>query len=134
MQEELTRTRRELDALNRNWEKRFNVLRASLHELKDESFLRKRIEYQPLALHTTSYPAQPNAAPSDGQILPPLKSSHGKKTHVANLRRQMHGYSPSAMSDTCNFSSGSDTDAPDSDADADYKPLKHKPSNRSITR
>ena len=57
---ELTKTRKDFDASNKNWESRFNVLRASLHEIKDESFLRKRIEHQPLAIHTASYPNQSN--------------------------------------------------------------------------
>lgn len=138
MQDELSRTRKELDALNRNWESRFNVLRASLHEIKDESFLRKRIEYQPLALHTSSYPAHDNnsshlrqSTEGSSHVLPPLKPGHVKKGRTTELRKQIHAFSP-AMSD--NFSSGSDTDAAESDTDTEFRPLKHQPSNRTITR
>ena len=33
--------------------------RASMHEIKDEAFVRRRIEYQPMALHTAKVGFQP---------------------------------------------------------------------------
>ena len=59
----------------------FSVLRASLHEIKDESFLRKRIEQQPLAVHTTQFPGpDQNEVPTP--ILPPLRPSLAKKSQT----------------------------------------------------
>ena len=48
----LEKSRREIEKINRNWEKRFRILRASMHEIKNESFVRRRLEHQPMALHT----------------------------------------------------------------------------------
>jgi len=48
----LEKSRRDIEKINRNWEKRFRILRASLHEIKNESFVRRKLEYQPMALHT----------------------------------------------------------------------------------
>ena len=52
LEEELARARAELARSNRNWERRFAVLRASLHEIKDEAYIRKRIEVLPMSMHT----------------------------------------------------------------------------------
>ena len=52
LEKELAKARAELVRSNRNWERRFAVLRASLHEIKDESYIRKRIEVLPMSLHT----------------------------------------------------------------------------------
>ena len=52
LEEELARARAELGRSNRNWERRFAVLRASLHEIKDEAYIRKRIEVLPMSMHT----------------------------------------------------------------------------------
>merc|ERR1719284_1613148 len=80
LEEELRKTQRELDRSNKNWENRFNVLRASLHEIKDESFLRKRIEQQPLAVHTTQFSepftsgSESENEDSDNEEFPTLKT------------------------------------------------------------
>ena len=52
LEKALDKARRELERANRNWEKRFRILRASMHEIKNESFVRRRLEHQPMALHT----------------------------------------------------------------------------------
>ena len=52
LENELAAARQELIRADRNWERRFAVLRASLHEIKDEAYVRKRIEVLPMALHT----------------------------------------------------------------------------------
>ena len=52
LEKELVKARAELARVNRNWERRFTVLRASLHEIKDEAYIRKRIEALPMSLHT----------------------------------------------------------------------------------
>ena len=52
LEKELAKARAELSRANRNWERRFAVLRASLHEIKDEAYIRKRIEVLPMSLHT----------------------------------------------------------------------------------
>jgi hypothetical protein len=52
LEKSLEKSRREIEKMNRNWEKRFRILRASMHEIKNESFVRRRLEYQPMALHT----------------------------------------------------------------------------------
>ena len=52
LEKELAKARAELARANRNWERRFAVLRASLHEIKDEAYIRKRIEVLPMSLHT----------------------------------------------------------------------------------
>merc|ERR1711915_947131 len=83
LEEELRKTQRELERSNRNWEERFGVLRASLHEIKDESFLRKRIEQQPLAVHTTQFPGQqPAQTEVPTPILPPLRPHLAKKSQT----------------------------------------------------
>ena len=52
LERELAASRAELARANRNWERRFAVLRASLHEIKDEAYIRKRIENLPMGIHT----------------------------------------------------------------------------------
>ena len=52
LEKSLEKSRREIEKINRNWEKRFRILRTSMHEIKNESFVRRRLEYQPMALHT----------------------------------------------------------------------------------
>ena len=52
LEKELAKARADLARANRNWERRFAVLRASLHEIKDEAYIRKRIEVLPMSLHT----------------------------------------------------------------------------------
>lgn len=52
LEQALDKSRREFERANRNWEKRFAVLRSSMHEIKNESFIRRRLEHQPMALAT----------------------------------------------------------------------------------
>ena len=52
LEKDLAQARAELTRSNKNWERRFGVLRASLHEIKDEAYIRKRIEVLPMSMHT----------------------------------------------------------------------------------
>ena len=82
MQAELEKLRKEHAKVNKNWERRFEILRASLHEIKDEAFIRRKIEQQPLTLHKASIRikervvspiANPEIPAIKSEGLPPLK-------------------------------------------------------------
>ena len=84
MQAELEKLRKEHAKVNKNWERRFEILRASLHEIKDEAFIRRKIEQQPLTLHKASIRikervvspiANPEIPAVKSEGLPPLKVS-----------------------------------------------------------
>jgi len=121
LEEELRKTQRELDRSNKNWENRFNVLRASLHEIKDESFLRKRIEQQPLAVHTTQFPGpDQNEVPTP--ILPPLRPSLAKKSQTPIKVELSQELSPRFSEP---FTSGSESENEDSDNE-EFPTLKTK--------
>merc|ERR1719436_695649 len=142
LKEELSRSQKELEKVNRDWERRFNVLRASLHEIKDESFLRRKIEHQPLAMHTSSFPAHSdsfrlnskNISDAVSPVLPPLKPGVVRKL-TPSTQRVVNSFSPTLSE---NFSSGSEsegeTDLAESEGDEEYPPLKLQLRDRSITR
>ncbi|XP_064648127.1 uncharacterized protein C10orf67, mitochondrial-like isoform X1 [Lineus longissimus] len=54
LQAEVLRLKREIDKVNRTWEKKFAILQQSLHALKDESFLRQTLQRQAAQLHQAS--------------------------------------------------------------------------------
>ena len=71
---ELEKLRKEHAKVNKNWERRFEILRASLHEIKDEAFVRRKIEQQPLTLHKASIRIRERViSPITSEGLPPLK-------------------------------------------------------------
>jgi len=71
---ELEKLRKEHAKVNKNWERRFEILRASLHEIKDEAFVRRKIEQQPLMLHKASIRIRERViSPITSEGLPPLK-------------------------------------------------------------
>eukprot|EP00058_Branchiostoma_floridae_P001401 XP_002586889.1 hypothetical protein BRAFLDRAFT_129914 [Branchiostoma floridae] len=66
--EEIARLKKDLDRTNRTWEKKFAILKQSLHALKDESYIRQTLQKQAATLHhaTIAYntDTQPSAPPS----------------------------------------------------------------------
>ncbi|KAL5007412.1 hypothetical protein ScPMuIL_016218 [Solemya velum] len=54
MKEEIARLKREIDRVQRMWEKKFAILQQSLHALKDESYLRQTMQRQAATLHQAS--------------------------------------------------------------------------------
>ncbi|KAI8515970.1 PREDICTED: uncharacterized protein C10orf67, mitochondrial-like [Branchiostoma belcheri] len=49
--EEIARLKKDLDRTNRTWEKKFAILKQSLHALKDESYIRQTLQKQAATLH-----------------------------------------------------------------------------------
>jgi len=45
------RYKKEIIRVNKAWERKFGILQASLHALKDESYLRQHLEKQHTTLH-----------------------------------------------------------------------------------
>ncbi|XP_077347091.1 uncharacterized protein C10orf67 homolog, mitochondrial [Lithobates pipiens] len=50
----IDRLQRELDRLNKTWEKKFQILKQSFHAIKDEMFLRQTLHRQAINLHKVS--------------------------------------------------------------------------------
>ncbi|XP_072269566.1 uncharacterized protein C10orf67 homolog, mitochondrial [Pyxicephalus adspersus] len=50
----IERLQRELDRLNKTWEKKFEILKQSFHAIKDEMFLRQTLHRQAINLHKVS--------------------------------------------------------------------------------
>ncbi|KAM5158312.1 uncharacterized protein C10orf67 homolog, mitochondrial [Mantella aurantiaca] len=50
----IDRLQRELDRLNKTWEKKFEILKQSFHAIKDEMFLRQTLHRQAMNLHKVS--------------------------------------------------------------------------------
>merc|ERR1712106_1189329 len=106
LEKELTKARAELARVNRNWERRFTVLRASLHEIKDEAYIRKRIEALPMSLHTAKVEYRnkstnsnnPNFPIRDGRINKARKQQHHQLPSF-EMQRELHAFSPTG-SDT----------------------------------
>merc|ERR1712106_292214 len=107
LEKELTKARAELDRANRNWERRFAVLRASLHEIKDEAYIRKRIEVLPMSLHTAKVEYRnksknsnnPNFPIRDGRINKARKQQPQQRLPSLEMQRELHAFSPTG-SDT----------------------------------
>eukprot|EP00079_Xenopus_tropicalis_P026981 XP_012821096.1 PREDICTED: uncharacterized protein C10orf67 homolog, mitochondrial isoform X1 [Xenopus tropicalis] len=92
--------RRELDRINRTWEKKFEILKQSFHAIKDEMFLRQSLHRQSLSLQkvSVSYMTNENtgeipssAGPKNSFYFPanPLpqigtKTSPSRLTHMAD--------------------------------------------------
>ncbi|KAK7109459.1 uncharacterized protein C10orf67, mitochondrial-like isoform X3 [Littorina saxatilis] len=51
---EIKRLKEEIDKVHRTWEKKFTILQASMHALKDESYLRQTLQRQAATLHHAS--------------------------------------------------------------------------------
>lgn len=119
LQIELAKTRKELESSNRNWESRFDVLRASLHEIKDESFLRRRLEHQPLAIHTTNYPSPANKRPLHEcpHVLPPLKPALAAKSATPSAEQK-----PPSPAISEAFTSGSESE--NEEVEDAFKPVE----------
>ncbi|KAF6030197.1 C10orf67 [Bugula neritina] len=66
--------RKEIERINRAWEKKFTILQASLYALKDESYLRQHLEKQHTALRqaTISYTAGPSKTGNRRPVLPSI--------------------------------------------------------------
>merc|ERR1712106_128945 len=107
LEKELTKARAELARANRNWERRFAVLRASLHEIKDEAYIRKRIEVLPMSLHTAKVEYRnksknsnnPNFPIRDGRINKARKQQPQQRLPSLEMQRELHAFSPTG-SDT----------------------------------
>ena len=56
--------------INSQWEKKFNILRASLHALKDESYVRMQLQKQAATLKYASISYADNNGPGGQQLVP----------------------------------------------------------------
>ncbi|XP_076464127.1 uncharacterized protein LOC143296192 isoform X2 [Babylonia areolata] len=54
LKNEIKKLKEEIDRIHRMWEKKFSILQASMHALKDESYLRQTLQRQAATLHTAS--------------------------------------------------------------------------------
>jgi len=109
---ELEKLRKEHAKVNKNWERRFEILRASLHEIKDEAFVRRKIEQQPLMLHKASIRIRERViSPITSEGLPPLKPSAGTES----VARMVHAENDEFFN--------SDDDPAESE-DEDFKPFR----------
>jgi len=122
LENELAAARQELIRADRNWERRFAVLRASLHEIKDEAYVRKRIEVLPMALHTakveyrskSTNSSNPNFPIRDGRV-----NKQRRQLNMADIQRELHAFSP-VGSDTFQDEDESSDDDQADDTDVRY--------------
>ncbi|KAL8615739.1 hypothetical protein ACOMHN_007492 [Nucella lapillus] len=54
LKNEIKKLKEEIDRIHRTWEKKFAILQASMHALKDESYLRQTLQRQAATLHHAS--------------------------------------------------------------------------------
>ncbi|OCT75595.1 uncharacterized protein C10orf67, mitochondrial isoform X2 [Xenopus laevis] len=64
-EKDIERLRRELDRVNRTWEKKFEILKQSFHAIKDEMFLRQSLQRQSLSLQKVSVSYMTNESISE---------------------------------------------------------------------
>ncbi|KAL3831869.1 hypothetical protein ACJMK2_023566 [Sinanodonta woodiana] len=76
MKDEIQRLKREVERVNKTWEKKFAILQQSLHALKDESYLRQTLQRQSAALH---HAAVSYSVDTPAGIIPSSKSSPLKR-------------------------------------------------------
>jgi len=69
---QVEKLKREIERVNKAWEKKFMILQASLYALKDESYLRQHLEKQHTTLHqaTISYTGGPPKQSRRRAVLP----------------------------------------------------------------
>ncbi|KAM4705176.1 uncharacterized protein C10orf67 homolog, mitochondrial [Rhinophrynus dorsalis] len=97
-EKDIDRLQRELERVNKTWEKKFEILKQSYHAIKDEMFLRQSLYRQSLNLHkvSVSYMTDDSAAeiptgvaPKNSFYFPPLPLPQiGAKTsafHTAHI-------------------------------------------------
>ncbi|XP_064614210.1 uncharacterized protein LOC135477920 [Liolophura sinensis] len=51
MSAEILKLKKEIERIHKSWEKKFGILQASLHALKDESYVRQSLQRQAATLH-----------------------------------------------------------------------------------
>ncbi|XP_040208448.1 uncharacterized protein C10orf67 homolog, mitochondrial [Rana temporaria] len=90
----IDRLQRELDRLNKTWEKKFQILKQSFHAIKDEMFLRQTLHRQAINLHKVSVSYM-----TDGTLgpLPPDLPVRNSFYPLSLPLPQIGAKSPSAM-------------------------------------
>ncbi|XP_025096569.1 uncharacterized protein C10orf67, mitochondrial-like isoform X2 [Pomacea canaliculata] len=137
LKNEVKKLKEEIERIHRMWEKKFSVLQASMHALKDESYLRQTLQRQAAALHyaSVSYAAdvpagdtQSNAGSLPKKPLPNIRHS-GRSRGQAD--RDYISYTVSAQSgrktEPLSVDENQVASDPEQDLPSDVPPLPEPP-------